>query len=191
MLSVYQVFCKSLYLYHFNHCLRFYFLDQSHHADKFHLGISFNNTHHISILSLHLDRIQFLICSLLTMRDQDKSNQLPNRYKTKDTYLKLCQNYIHMNLNTFIFLFSNIMLVIRAGIHKLLARIWTDMGLRFVCKNSPSTQLPNLYKTRDTYPTSINALKFEHFYLSILKYNAGYQDWNSQIACQNSNCLLE
>ena len=34
--------------------------------------------------------------------------------------------------------------------------------------------------------STVNLLKSEHYSLSVLKQNVGFQGWNSQNACQNS-----
>ena len=41
--------------------------------------------------------------------------------------------------------------------------------------------------SKTVYENTVNVLKFQHFSHSVFKYNVGFQDWNSQNACQNSN----
>ena len=84
-------------------------------------------------------------------------------------------------LNTFLFLFSTNILAIRAGIHKILARIAN--------REDPERLLLHKQKQSDLglhCLSTVNVLKFLTLFSFSSQINFGYQGWNSQNACQNS-----
>ena len=63
---------------------------------------------------------------LATLSELDETSlieELHHRYKRNVIYVSICNHHKSSKFfNTFLFLFSNKMVVIRAGIHKLLVR---------------------------------------------------------------------